>query len=583
MANILEVIIKVKDDFTSGLQGVNNRIKSVTDNFKSFGAMLTTGIVAIALKKMVADATESEQALIKLNSALKAGGNYSKESSDALVEYAQTLAQVTTYSDDAIISAEALLATFQLTEPQIKAATRAVLDMSAATGTDLHTAAMLVGKAMVGETAMLTRYGIIIDKSRMETEGFVAVLDEMKKKFGGTAEAIAKSGSGGLEQFKVMIGEVSEDIGKSLIPALNDVIQPFAPLLWGISKIGVAFVEVVAMSVKEILFLGDVIWKVLGLQFKQAKELSRKNTAEFADFFIAAGQRINDAGNFFIKKDQEALDENLNFKTTKTKKQLDEEQKEREKAAEKRLETERELIEKTEDLRKNEEEQAYARIDREAEAFRAQKINEDIINRYVEASKTKVKEDAEKERLEKTKAAQEKQQELTLKDLDMAQQTLTSVFSAMELAAGEDMNSAKSIAKTKIAIEQGLAVAKIWASVAGAGPLAPILAAAQTALIVGNIRGQFAQVDAMAKGGIVTSPRLALIGEAGPEAVIPLSRTNTGMSSSAISIQSINIQFPNVSTLQDWIDADPAKIKEICRRKILVAFQELDKEGIRLP
>jgi hypothetical protein len=39
------------------------------------------------------------------------------------------------------------------------------------------------------------------------------------------------------------------------------------------------------------------------------------------------------------------------------------------------------------------------------------------------------------------------------------------------------------------------------------------------------------EVPAFAKGGIVTGPTLALIGEAGPEAVIPLTGSNTPMGS----------------------------------------------------
>jgi phage-related minor tail protein len=38
--------------------------------------------------------------------------------------------------------------------------------------------------------------------------------------------------------------------------------------------------------------------------------------------------------------------------------------------------------------------------------------------------------------------------------------------------------------------------------------------------------GGGARITAMANGGIVTSPTLALIGEAGPEAVVPLNRAN---------------------------------------------------------
>ena len=37
------------------------------------------------------------------------------------------------------------------------------------------------------------------------------------------------------------------------------------------------------------------------------------------------------------------------------------------------------------------------------------------------------------------------------------------------------------------------------------------------------------EVPAFANGGIVTGPTLALIGEAGPEAVVPLSGRNGGM------------------------------------------------------
>jgi hypothetical protein len=42
--------------------------------------------------------------------------------------------------------------------------------------------------------------------------------------------------------------------------------------------------------------------------------------------------------------------------------------------------------------------------------------------------------------------------------------------------------------------------------------------------IVANLGG----IPAMAEGGIVNKPTLALIGEAGPEAVVPLSKMNAG-------------------------------------------------------
>jgi phage-related minor tail protein len=46
--------------------------------------------------------------------------------------------------------------------------------------------------------------------------------------------------------------------------------------------------------------------------------------------------------------------------------------------------------------------------------------------------------------------------------------------------------------------------------------------------IGGAVGGLIGKLPRLADGGIVTSPTLALIGEAGPEAVIPLSRGGMG-------------------------------------------------------
>ena len=45
-------------------------------------------------------------------------------------------------------------------------------------------------------------------------------------------------------------------------------------------------------------------------------------------------------------------------------------------------------------------------------------------------------------------------------------------------------------------------------------------------IAAGRITNKLSRMPAFANGGIVTSPTIGLIGEAGPEAVIPLSRLN---------------------------------------------------------
>jgi len=80
-----------------------------------------------------------------------------------------------------------------------------------------------------------------------------------------------------------------------------------------------------------------------------------------------------------------------------------------------------------------------------------------------------------------------------------------------------------------------LAAAQIWAW-AAAIPFAGIgLAIAGTAALTASMLAIHGKFKAFAEGGIVTRPTLALIGERGPEAVVPLSRGG-GMSNTTITV-----------------------------------------------
>jgi len=95
------------------------------------------------------------------------------------------------------------------------------------------------------------------------------------------------------------------------------------------------------------------------------------------------------------------------------------------------------------------------------------------------------------------------------------------------------------------------------------------------------------------KGGIVGAPTLGLMGENNKkEAIIPLESAtgkkllgigdNKGSSAGAaggVIIQRIDINFPNVQSFQEWLDADPKIIKNVVEKKLLQAFAQLSKEG----
>lgn len=191
--------------------------------------MLEQGITTAVntLKECITEAANAEMQLTKLDTALQSTGNYTKEGSDELVKYAESLQQVTAYEDDAIVGVEAMLATFKLSTDEIKIATQATLDLASATGQDIQSASIIMGKAMVGETGMLKRYGIMVDETKLKTEGWRAVVDEINTEFGGQAVAQGDTYTGMLARMKNNFGDLKETIGGAFLPVLKEMMDKF--------------------------------------------------------------------------------------------------------------------------------------------------------------------------------------------------------------------------------------------------------------------------------------------------------------------------------------------------------------------
>lgn len=152
---------------------------------------------------------ESEKAATKLRTAL--GGT-----SDALLRQASALQAVTRFDDEAIVDAQALLATYGLSEKQILKLTPAILDFASATGTDMSSAAEKVGRSVTTSTDALKRNGIQIKDSTSVTERLDSALESLNKRFGGQAEAAGAAGAGGLDKLKNKFGDLQENVGRNI-------------------------------------------------------------------------------------------------------------------------------------------------------------------------------------------------------------------------------------------------------------------------------------------------------------------------------------------------------------------------------
>jgi len=226
MASLLEIILRASggDSVKGELGKVTSGADTATKIFGALGSMLSVGVLAKGIKDCITEFGKAEQAAVKLNSALRNQGITGKGTGEAFIKQAEDLMSLTTYTHEAITEGQALALNMGVQADTIKTITPLVLDFASAMGMDLETAFRIVGKAALGENDMLKRYGIIVDENELKTKGFNAVLETLQKHVSGTAELLAKSGTGQLKQFQNNLDELKETVGEALIPSLTDLL-----------------------------------------------------------------------------------------------------------------------------------------------------------------------------------------------------------------------------------------------------------------------------------------------------------------------------------------------------------------------
>ena len=101
------------------------------------------------------------------------------------------------------------------------------LDISAATGRDLETVTLGLGRAATGQIGALTRLGIPLDEGAKKSKDFGAILKQLEGQFGGAAATAADTFSGRVKILKTSLGEVVESIGYLLLPVAEKLIAIF--------------------------------------------------------------------------------------------------------------------------------------------------------------------------------------------------------------------------------------------------------------------------------------------------------------------------------------------------------------------
>ena len=206
--------------------------------------------VVEAAKACVTAYSAQEQAERRLQTVLTATRNAVGMSSAELLDLAESLSKVTAYSDQEIIAVEAVLvATRKISRDVMPEATKAVLDMAAATGDDAAGAAKDLAQALsdpAGEIESLKEKGIQLTIEQAENikkvqeqnglyEAQKILLEEVAGTYGNMAKAIAETDTGKLTKIKDVWEDIKEGLGEGLLNTISPALDTIYRQLCNIS------------------------------------------------------------------------------------------------------------------------------------------------------------------------------------------------------------------------------------------------------------------------------------------------------------------------------------------------------------
>lgn len=195
---------------------------------------------AFMVQDMIAQAIQGEQAMVQLQAVVKSTGGAAGMTADEIKKLSENMSVLTGIDDENIMQMNSLLLTFtRIGRDVLPQASMAVMNMSQAMGQDLKSSAIQIGKALndpiTGLTA-LQRVGVSVDAAMKEqiktwvAHGEIvmaqkAILAELNKEFGGSAEAARNTLGGALAALKVNYENLLQAIGENSTSGLRQGVE----------------------------------------------------------------------------------------------------------------------------------------------------------------------------------------------------------------------------------------------------------------------------------------------------------------------------------------------------------------------
>jgi len=316
-----ELILEFKDKVTAGLRTVEGQLQSISKTAASikFASFITAANAAIQIGKEFAGVLneyiqagkEAIQSDVQFEVTLRNLTGATKEQIEAVRQYLQALSMKLGVDDEELERLTALALSMGVQGSQVEKLLQVTKAYSLALGVDLQTAMAQIVKGGEGFTQGLRRAGIILDESKVKSEGLSYVLNELGKRFDFVNEYM-ESGAGAYERFQIVIENVKEEIGRTVLSstgfqyALNELaktIQAVSPALNLLSYVfGVVgfVVEKVAAGLNMIIMLLKhlfvSVWKAITGGIKSAIDEIQNGFSEILHYSLQIGSSFQNTG-----------------------------------------------------------------------------------------------------------------------------------------------------------------------------------------------------------------------------------------------------------------------------------------------
>lgn len=229
--SVKELGKQIQKAFKGGEKAAN-RFKSAMGNLRSVMTAVTTVFIG---KDLINASNQQEKAVAAFEQTLRSMGRYTDELSTNLQDFASQLQSEGIFGDEVLLEGAKFLATYKdITNEMLPETMTVMADFAALTGGSMASAANILGKASMGMTGELARYGITLSDAAKKSKDFNLVLKEIKTQVEGQNKALAGTKAGGMQQFANAVGDLKEkggDLLKIFIIPATKLITPLVDAL----------------------------------------------------------------------------------------------------------------------------------------------------------------------------------------------------------------------------------------------------------------------------------------------------------------------------------------------------------------